>query len=93
MLPLKVSNYRRGEEHSFILKPATSLLKNIKIQGERSPQSSKLQFRNSASKLSLDEKKIASNEDQYAVMVSCRCNYTGSFLFLTPFKLMLFDEC
>ncbi|KAK7362173.1 hypothetical protein VNO77_04277 [Canavalia gladiata] len=74
---------RRGEEHSFILKPATSMWKNLKVQDESS-QFSKLQSGKSASKLtskSHDRTKIASSEDQYAIMVSCRCNYTASRLF------------
>ncbi|XP_020223685.1 uncharacterized protein LOC109805847 isoform X2 [Cajanus cajan] len=76
---------RRGEEHSFILKPATSMWKNLKAQDESS-QFSKLQSPNSASKSSLSSKsldrtKIASVDDQYAIMVSCRCNYTASRLF------------
>ncbi|KAI4328382.1 hypothetical protein L6164_020739 [Bauhinia variegata] len=77
---------RRGEEHSFILKPATSMRKSLKVQGERSSQLSKLKSVNSASNLSLsfrslDKKKTASIDDQYAIMVSCRCNYTASRLF------------
>ncbi|XP_027345608.1 uncharacterized protein LOC113857685 [Abrus precatorius] len=76
---------RRGEEHSFILKPATSTWKNLKVQDESS-QVLKLQSGNSESKLSvssksLDRTKIASIDDQYAIMVSCRCNYTASRLF------------
>ncbi|TKY58797.1 hypothetical protein E2542_SST15868 [Spatholobus suberectus] len=76
---------RRGEEHSFILKPATSMWKNLKVQDESS-QFSKSQSPNSASKSnisskSLDTTKIASIDNQYAIMVSCRCNYTASRLF------------
>ncbi|KAL5553950.1 hypothetical protein UlMin_041351 [Ulmus minor] len=70
---------RRGEEHSFILKPATSMWKNI------SSQSSKLPAGNAASSLRLPPKiveaKRPSTADQYAIMVSCRCNYTESRLF------------
>ncbi|XP_058777250.1 uncharacterized protein LOC131651609 isoform X1 [Vicia villosa] len=62
---------RRGEEHSFILKPETSTLKSLKAQDDRNSRLSKL-YGNKASKLSLD---------QYAIMVSCRCNYTSSRLF------------
>ncbi|KAE9607921.1 hypothetical protein Lalb_Chr09g0335271 [Lupinus albus] len=78
---------RRGEEHSFILKPTTSMYKNLKVEEERSSQLSKLQFGNSASKLNLSSKSPDKGEnalggdDQYAVMVSCRCNYTASRLF------------
>ncbi|BAT74573.1 hypothetical protein LR48_Vigan01g102700 [Vigna angularis] len=76
---------RRGEEHSFILKPATSMWKNVKTQEEGS-QFPKLQSPNSESKSSLSSKspdrtKIVSTDNQYAIMVSCRCNYTTSRLF------------
>jgi hypothetical protein len=76
---------RRGEEHSFILKPATSMLKNLKAHGERSSQSSQLSSGNVASSLrvlskTIEGKRIASTADQYAIMVSCRCNYTGIYI-------------
>lgn len=85
-ISLKPSDFRRGEEHSFILKPATSMWKDLKVLGERSSQLSKPQFGNYASNLGVASKnahrwKIASTDDQYAVMVSCRCNYTGSLAF------------
>ncbi|KAI3696551.1 hypothetical protein L1987_79570 [Smallanthus sonchifolius] len=62
---------RRGEEHSFILKPATSLWRNnSKGPGPR---------------LSSSVHGPPSNGvtlgDKYAVLVSCRCNYTESRLF------------
>ncbi|VVA27727.1 PREDICTED: ZEAMMB73_Zm00001d001834 [Prunus dulcis] len=77
---------RRGEEHSFILKPATSLWKNLKAGGDRRTQSSQLQAGNAASSLrppskAVELKRSASTADQYAIMVSCRCNYTESRLF------------
>lgn len=68
---------RRDEEHSFILKPATSMWRNIKACGEKISQSSRLQAGNATSSLSLTSKTI----DQYAIMVTCRCNYTESRLF------------
>ncbi|KAG6601410.1 hypothetical protein SDJN03_06643, partial [Cucurbita argyrosperma subsp. sororia] len=68
---------RRNEEHSFILKPATSMWRNIKACGERNSQSSRLQAGNATSSLLLTSKNI----DQYAIMVTCRCNYTESRLF------------
>ncbi|KAF7829428.1 uncharacterized protein G2W53_020592 [Senna tora] len=79
---------RRGEEHSFILKPAIAMWKNLEVQGKLS-QSSKLQFGKSASKLSLssrglDRRKTALIDDQYAIMVSCRSNYTGRLFFKQP---------
>ncbi|TKY69729.1 hypothetical protein E2542_SST06011 [Spatholobus suberectus] len=72
---------RRGEEHSFILKPATSTWKGLEIQDDRSSQLSKLQFRNKTTKISLDGWKTTLINDQYSIMVSCRCNYTASRLF------------
>ncbi|XP_057949278.1 uncharacterized protein LOC131144579 [Malania oleifera] len=77
---------RRGEEHSFILKPATSLWKNIKADSERSSQSPHLMPGNAASSLHLPSKIVggkgtASTTDHYAVVVSCRCNFTESRLF------------
>ncbi|XP_040372057.1 uncharacterized protein LOC112181461 isoform X1 [Rosa chinensis] len=77
---------RRGEEHSFILKPATTLWKNFKTGGDRSTQQSLAQAGNAASSSRLalktaEGKRAASTADQYAIMVSCRCNYTESRLF------------
>ncbi|KAE9598005.1 hypothetical protein Lalb_Chr16g0392581 [Lupinus albus] len=78
---------RKGEEHSFILKPVASVYKDLKVQEERNSQLSKLQLGNSDSKLNLspkspDKREIAlGGNDQYAIMVSCRCNYTASRLF------------
>ncbi|XP_027361147.1 uncharacterized protein LOC113869163 isoform X2 [Abrus precatorius] len=72
---------RRGEEHSFILKPTTSTWKGLKVEDDKSSQLSKLQLRNQKSKISLDKRKTALINDQYSIMVSCRCNYTGSRLF------------
>ncbi|CAL0315155.1 unnamed protein product [Lupinus luteus] len=72
---------RRGEEHSFILKPATSMWKNVKVQDNKSSQLSKFQSENKTSKLSPDGKKTPSINDKYVIMVSCRCNYTASRLF------------
>lgn len=70
---------RRGEEHSFILKPVPSLLKNLKAYAEKSSRSS-------SSSLCLPSKTFEGNGSssaaaQYAVMLSCRCNYTESRLF------------
>ncbi|MED6134707.1 hypothetical protein PIB30_039543 [Stylosanthes scabra] len=75
---------RRGEEHSFILKPAT--WKNLKVQDETNSQLSKSHSGSSASSLnsspqSVDRRKASLNDDQYAIVVSCRCNYTTSQLF------------
>ncbi|WJX57080.1 hypothetical protein P8452_42675 [Trifolium repens] len=68
--------YRIGEEHSFILKPETSMLKNLKAQDNRNSRWLKLSYGNKTSKFSID---------QYAIMVSCRSNYTSSrFFFKQP---------
>ncbi|KAA8533018.1 hypothetical protein F0562_032865 [Nyssa sinensis] len=77
---------RRGEEHSFILKPATSMWKSPKGHGERSSQSSCFQPGSASTSLHLpsnivEGKLSASTADQYAILVSCRCNYTESRLF------------
>ncbi|GMG98541.1 hypothetical protein Nepgr_000381 [Nepenthes gracilis] len=76
---------RKGEEHSFILKPAASML-NSKVHGGRNSQSmhSKTGSRPTSVRFSpktLEEKNDVSFSDQYAVLVSCRCNYTESKLF------------
>ncbi|KAK2990797.1 hypothetical protein RJ640_012698, partial [Escallonia rubra] len=73
---------RRGEEHSFILKPATSVL-SPKVQVERGSQSSYSQAGNAASSLHLSTNLDHSSSfpDQYAILVSCRCDYTESRLF------------
>ncbi|CAN6484639.1 unnamed protein product [Victoria cruziana] len=63
---------RRGEEHSFILKLAPSLWKDSYACGEKNLNPS-----NSYS----SRKGISSGSDQYAVIVSCRSNYTESKLF------------
>ncbi|KAK1425933.1 hypothetical protein QVD17_21298 [Tagetes erecta] len=59
---------RRGEEHSFILKPATSLWRNNNKgpspQWSSSPPSNGVML-----------------GDKYAILLSCRCNYTESRLF------------
>lgn len=77
---------RRGEEHSFILKPATSMWKNLKGHGENNPHSSYSETGSAPSSShpptkTVEGKKKASTADQYAVLVSCRCNYTESRLF------------
>lgn len=80
---------RRGEEHSFILKPAALLGRDIKAYGERSSQASQVAI--GASNLPLISRigeVISTSGDQYAVLVSCRCNYTGMLLreiILLPF--------
>nr|GLL32030.1 uncharacterized protein LOC109161052 [Ipomoea trifida]GMD13439.1 heat-inducible transcription repressor [Ipomoea batatas]GMD16948.1 heat-inducible transcription repressor [Ipomoea batatas]GMD19605.1 heat-inducible transcription repressor [Ipomoea batatas] len=76
---------RKGEEHSFILKPATSMWKNSKGCSEKSSQLSHINSGNVAStkqnSLNVMGRNISSPTDQYAILVSCRCNYTESKLF------------
>ncbi|KAL0908816.1 hypothetical protein M5K25_023324 [Dendrobium thyrsiflorum] len=73
---------RRGEEHSLILKPVTKLGGNLNGHGKANstvPKVGKTTL-GSASKASY-LKKISPSTDQYAVLVSCRSNYTESKLF------------
>ncbi|XP_073280093.1 uncharacterized protein [Primulina huaijiensis] len=76
---------RRGEEHSFILKPATSLWKGPKGNSGSNLQPSRLPTGSAASSrqnYSIAEgKDSASAADQYAILVSRRCNYAESKLF------------
>ncbi|KAI3467400.1 hypothetical protein Pfo_024063 [Paulownia fortunei] len=76
---------RRGEEHSFILKPATTLWKHSKGHSESNLRPSRLPAGNAASSWhhssNTEGKHSGSPADQYAVLVSCRCNYTESKLF------------
>ncbi|KAL5724684.1 hypothetical protein ACHQM5_007911 [Ranunculus cassubicifolius] len=77
---------RRNEEHSFILKPATSMWKSNKVRTtERGLNQSQSKARGSIPNLYLPSKigsgKRVLDADQYAVLVSCRCNYTESRLF------------
>ncbi|TYI46048.1 hypothetical protein E1A91_D13G078900v1 [Gossypium mustelinum] len=67
---------RRGEEHSFILKPVSSMWKDLKTHGGKS-KSSALQ----PPSMTSDRKGSVLVVNHYAVMVSCRCNYTESRLF------------
>ncbi|GLT98363.1 hypothetical protein SLE2022_158710 [Rubroshorea leprosula] len=68
---------RKGEEHSFILKPASSMWKDLKIIGERRSKLSNL----SLPSKTFERKGSALIADHYAILVSCRCNYTESRLF------------
>ncbi|GAB2285410.1 hypothetical protein Dimus_019863 [Dionaea muscipula] len=76
---------RSGEEHSFILKPATSVLTH-KMRNDKTSQSSCSMTGSRPANVrvpptALDGKKSAPSSDQYAILVSCRCNYTESRLF------------
>ncbi|XP_028551048.1 uncharacterized protein LOC110105455 isoform X4 [Dendrobium catenatum] len=75
---------RRGEEHSFILKPATKLVGNLK--GHSNAHAMVSHGKVGATALSLasntsEVRSISPSIDQYAILVSCRCNYTESKLF------------
>ncbi|CAI9779333.1 unnamed protein product [Fraxinus pennsylvanica] len=76
---------RRGEEHSFILKPATSFWKHPKGLSNKNLLPSYSSAENGASSLlyssCIEGKESGSPPDHYAVLVSCRCNYTESKLF------------
>lgn len=75
----------QNEQHSFILKPATSMWRSNKVLLEKNQQPSQSKARGSIPNLYLPSKategKRVSSADQYAVLVSCRCNYTESRLF------------
>lgn len=75
----------------------------MKTSGERSTRSSQLPNINAASSLHLPSKTVEGKSvysaGQYAIMVSCRCNYTGNVfykiyliigLFLSAFLCLLF---
>ncbi|KAH6756354.1 heat-inducible transcription repressor [Perilla frutescens var. hirtella] len=75
---------RRGEEHSFVLKPATALWKHGKGHSDGNPRVSRVSAGSAASSWvhsNPGAKHNASPDDQFAVLVSCRCNYTESKLF------------
>ncbi|XP_042052911.1 uncharacterized protein LOC121798128 isoform X1 [Salvia splendens] len=75
---------RRGEEHSFILKPATSMWKHGKGHSDGKPRLSRVSAVSASSSLphlNSGAKNNGSSTDQFAVLVSCRCNYTESKLF------------
>ncbi|KAG1358690.1 hypothetical protein COCNU_08G001360 [Cocos nucifera] len=68
---------RRGEEHSFILKPATMLNRDFRGNGE----TGSMQPHSKSSIMAPNVHMISRSADQYAILVSCRCNYTESKLF------------
>ncbi|PKI55986.1 hypothetical protein CRG98_023614 [Punica granatum] len=78
---------RRGEEHSFIIKPAISAWKKLDAQDRRSAQSSsstQTLIKNTSSlrvSSKIVEEKNISSTDHYAIMVSCHSNHTESRLF------------
>ncbi|KAK4715644.1 hypothetical protein R3W88_013982 [Solanum pinnatisectum] len=76
---------RRGEEHSFILRPVNPILKSSNGHSGKTFQSSRVHSRSASSTWhhlpNIEERNIGSPTDKYAVLVSCRCNYTESKLF------------
>uniref|UniRef100_A0ACD5WSG8 Uncharacterized protein n=1 Tax=Avena sativa TaxID=4498 RepID=A0ACD5WSG8_AVESA len=74
---------RRGEEHSFILKPAIMSSRNRRSNGDATPTLSLPKTTGAAtnaSVLRVSDPSVALT-DQYAVLISYRCNYTESKLF------------
>ncbi|KAF8100230.1 hypothetical protein N665_0229s0058 [Sinapis alba] len=70
---------RKGEEHSFMVRPAFSVGSNVKPSS-----AARKELKSSSLSLpSVNFERLGSglSGDQYAVMVSCRCNYTESRLF------------
>ncbi|XP_047960672.1 uncharacterized protein LOC125205654 [Salvia hispanica] len=76
---------RRGEEHSFILKPVTMLWKDPKVQTHSNLRRRRTSTRAAKScplpLFNTEWKYSEAPAVQYAVLVSCRCNYTDSKLF------------
>ncbi|BAS82344.1 Os03g0152800 [Oryza sativa Japonica Group] len=74
---------RRGEEHSFILKPATMSFRDRRTNNDAPLTLSLPKMNGTATNVSLAKvgETIGSLMDQYAVLVSYRCNYTESKLF------------
>lgn len=76
---------RRGEEHSFILKPAISVLKKSKMPDEKYTKlHTKAGSKATSMRLppvAVEETKNISTSHKYAILVSCRCNYSESRLF------------
>ncbi|VFQ95229.1 unnamed protein product [Cuscuta campestris] len=76
---------RRGEEHSFILKPAPRTWKNSKGNSEKTSWLPHMKTRNVVSTLQHSSNVVGNNfsstADKYAILVSCACNYTESKLF------------
>ncbi|XP_024987800.1 uncharacterized protein LOC112522732 [Cynara cardunculus var. scolymus] len=72
---------RKDEEHSFMLKPATSF-RSSNAQGEKSSRPSLWAGSARSSLYSFSNvDRCAFPANKYSVLVSCRCNYTGSRLF------------
>ncbi|KAK4784689.1 hypothetical protein SAY86_019057 [Trapa natans] len=76
---------RRGDEHSFIIKPAVSSWKKLNDQDRKSMQPSSSQTHKGVSSLVLSSKIVEENNiltaDHYAIVVSCHSNCTESRLF------------
>uniref|UniRef100_A0ACD5TU18 Uncharacterized protein n=1 Tax=Avena sativa TaxID=4498 RepID=A0ACD5TU18_AVESA len=74
---------RRGEEHSFILKPAIMSSRNRRSNSDATPTLSLPKTTGAATNASVQRVSDTSVAltDQYAVLISYRCNYTESKLF------------
>ena len=80
---VELQHYRRGEEHSFILKPAISALKKSKVHRNKTTQLPLSKARSIPASMQLPPKAIEgkrsiSTLNKYAVLVSCHCNYSGN---------------
>jgi len=84
---LSFSHGRRGEEHSFILKPASSE-KDSKVHKKRLSPSCGLHLVPNTV-----EGRSALNADQHAIMVSCRCNYTAIHYFCGLLRHLNYLKC
>jgi len=81
---VELHHYRRGEEHSFILKPAISALKKSTVHRDKTARLSLSKARSIPASLQLppkaiDGKRNISALNKYAVLVSCHCNYSGNY--------------
>lgn len=88
--------FRRGEEHSFILKPAISTWKKFISQDRAGAQSSQVALGNALKSSALskltDGKESPSNTDHYSIMVSCHCNASGTPCYLGFYSLFFVFE-
>ncbi|KAJ0981708.1 hypothetical protein J5N97_009963 [Dioscorea zingiberensis] len=78
---------RRGEEHSFVLRPATTIVKDFKAHGVASALPPHPKIGAAAATFAHQSSRVgegiqsSSSDDRFAVLVSCRSNYSESKLF------------
>lgn len=77
---------RRGEEHSFILKPDIPVIKKSKIPDVRTMKVHSKAGSKATSiglpPVTIEGTKDISTSHKYAILISCRCNYSGNRLLL-----------